>query len=449
MAGSSLTTTYYDDDYYAFDVPKAGRATISLTFPSGLGTGTAYYVNVLDQNGTVLYQVPVKAGDWNGAALKSLATYLPAGRFYIGVSGRDSYASWGKTYKLSMTVTATRAEAEPNRSTASANVVPLGATVAGSSLTTTYYDDDYYAFDVPKAGRATISLTFPSGLGTGTAYYVNVLDQNGTVLYQVPVKAGDWNGAALKSLATYLPAGRFYIGVSGRDSYASWGKTYKLSMTVTATRAEAEPNRSTASANVVPLGATVAGSSLTTTYYDDDYYAFDVPKAGRATISLTFPSGLGTGTAYYVNVLDQNGTVLYQVPVKAGDWNGAQLRSQAITLPAGRTYLLVSGRDSYSTWGKTYKLSMALKLTATPTPTISGTTKVGKTLTAKAGTWAPSGVALHYRWKRNGASITGAVKSTYRLTASDAGKKITVTVTGTKTGYKTVAKTSAARSVVK
>lgn len=43
----------------------------------------------------------------------------------------------------------------------------------------------------------------------------------------------------------------------------------------------------------------------------------------------------------------------------------------------------------------------ARSLTA-PTPKISGTVRVGKTLTAKVGTWKPSGVSLKYQWYRGG-----------------------------------------------
>ncbi|WP_157073111.1 ExeM/NucH family extracellular endonuclease [Kribbia dieselivorans] len=86
-------------------------------------------------------------------------------------------------------------------------------------------------------------------------------------------------------------------------------------------------------------------------------------------------------------------------------------------------------------------------LTSTPTPTITGTAKVGTTLRAVPGTW-DDGVKLTYQWKRNGVAIAGATKTWYKLGAADAGKRITVTVTGTKTGYVTVAKTSARTRVV-
>ena len=89
------------------------------------------------------------------------------------------------------------------------------------------------------------------------------------------------------------------------------------------------------------------------------------------------------------------------------------------------------------------------KLTATPVTKISGTAKAGRTLKAKAGTWKPSGVKLSYRWKRNGTSIAGATKSSYRVTAADRGKTLTVTVTGSKSGYAKTAKKSAGKKVAK
>lgn len=83
-----------------------------------------------------------------------------------------------------------------------------------------------------------------------------------------------------------------------------------------------------------------------------------------------------------------------------------------------------------------------------PVPTVTGTAKVGSTLTAVPGTWGPAPVALSYQWKANGVAITGATAATYKVAAARVGKRITVTVTGTKTGYTTTSKTSAASAAV-
>jgi hypothetical protein len=88
-----------------------------------------------------------------------------------------------------------------------------------------------------------------------------------------------------------------------------------------------------------------------------------------------------------------------------------------------------------------------LNLTAAATPTITGKGAVGQTLTASAGSWKPSPVTLSYQWKRNGVAIPKATATTYKLVSGDAGKKITVSVTGAKGGYVNQTKTSAAKSV--
>lgn len=104
-----------------------------------------------------------------------------------------------------------------------------------------------------------------------------------------------------------------------------------------------------------------------------------------------------------------------------------------------------AGRDA--SW--TVKFSpLKKRLTKTPTPTISGTAKVGKTLKAIAGRWQPWGVRLSYQWYRSGTKIVGATHSTYRVKSNSTGKKLRVKVTGKKSGYTTVTKTSRSTATV-
>jgi hypothetical protein len=70
-----------------------------------------------------------------------------------------------------------------------------------------------------------------------------------------------------------------------------------------------------------------------------------------------------------------------------------------------------------------------------PRPTLSDTDRVGRTLTAKLGTWGPAGVELTYRWTRDGHAIARATHRTYRLKKADRHHRIGVTVTGTEVGY--------------
>lgn len=82
-------------------------------------------------------------------------------------------------------------------------------------------------------------------------------------------------------------------------------------------------------------------------------------------------------------------------------------------------------------------------------PTISGTARSGKTLTAAAGNWGPAGVAVSYQWFADGVAISGATAPTFTVTNAQAGRRITVTATGSLAEATPVATTSAATATVK
>ena len=77
---------------------------------------------------------------------------------------------------------------------------------------------------------------------------------------------------------------------------------------------------------------------------------------------------------------------------------------------------------------------------------ITGQPKVGARLTATA---APHGWTASYRWKRDGSTIARATARTYKPTPSDAGRRLTVTVTLRKTGHSSAASTSRSVRVAK
>lgn len=89
----------------------------------------------------------------------------------------------------------------------------------------------------------------------------------------------------------------------------------------------------------------------------------------------------------------------------------------------------------------------SLTFAAAPTPLITGTTRVGRTLTAQVGMWSPT-PQFSYRWYRDGILVPDATSNTYELSYQDLGKSIKVKVTGDQAGYTTVTKTSAATSAI-
>ncbi len=79
----------------------------------------------------------------------------------------------------------------------------------------------------------------------------------------------------------------------------------------------------------------------------------------------------------------------------------------------------------------------------TKVPAISGTPKVGTTLTASPGTWNPAGATLAYQWLADGVAISGATTPTFDPKTAQTGKAVTVRVTASSLGYPTTSATSA------
>ena len=113
------------------------------------------------------------------------------------------------------------------------------------------------------------------------------------------------------------------------------------------------------------------------------------------------------------------------------------------------TVRVTGSKPGYATTSKTSAATVAVApgaLTA-PVPTISGTVQVGKVLSSARGYWG-SNVTFEYQWFADGVAIDGATNWQFTVKPEQAGKKLTVRVTGSKPGYTTTSKTSAATAAV-
>ncbi|MCK0118276.1 hypothetical protein MWU57_14675 [Isoptericola sp. S6320L] len=109
----------------------------------------------------------------------------------------------------------------------------------------------------------------------------------------------------------------------------------------------------------------------------------------------------------------------------------------------------VKGKKSGSTvTRRSAAKTVAKGVFTAPKPTISGTAKVGATLTSKPGTWTPKPTSVRYQWMANGTAIKGATGTRYTLKSAQHGKRITVKVTGTRSAHQSRSRTSAATPAV-
>lgn len=110
------------------------------------------------------------------------------------------------------------------------------------------------------------------------------------------------------------------------------------------------------------------------------------------------------------------------------------------------------GSGKLTAWGQllnqTTKSSTGLAAQAPGRVSVSGTPRIGATLTATTTGWA-SGADLAYEWYREGFDdYPLSIGKTYVPTNFDAGKKLYVKVSGIKAGYRTVASTSTVTSAL-
>ena len=149
---------------------------------------------------------------------------------------------------------------------------------------------------------------------------------------------------------------------------------------------------------VTSLDVRVGGRSVST-----------VPVAnGAAHVSVTIPEASGASGAAKLELVTANGSV--------------------IRVPA--------------------TVSQIARGAAVARPTVTGPVAVGRTVTARLGTWAAD-YRLGYQWTLNGRPIAGATRPSYRVLPADAGKRLAVAVTAERSGQPDQVTASASRLVTK
>ncbi|WZH37966.1 MAG: hypothetical protein PIR02_04700 [Microbacterium enclense] len=184
--------------------------------------------------------------------------------------------------------------------------------------------------------------------------------------------------------------------------------------------------------------------------------------------ATTFPSAVTPRTPTFSGSL-RVGSVL---TASAGEWKPAPVtvtfrwlrNGTPIPGATGKTYRLVAAdagtKIAVEVKGtapglRSVAVSSAGKSIATqafsqaPRPVVSGKMAVGSTVKASVGTWSPAPTKLMFQWRRDGVTIPGATASSYKITTSDAGARLTMTVVGTKPGFTRTSRTSESRPVAR
>ncbi len=353
---------------------------------------------------------------------------------------------------------------------------PAAASTPARPVPATYLQGSQPWREQPYAGGTVRSF------GCGPTAMANVLKGLGKDVN--PSTAARWSTANGYASKTYANAKTKYA------FFVNYGAKYGIKVTRTDSQAKAEKavrdGNWVISQMIVPKGASY-GRWTRHSHYITWYAisgsdaiirdpAFTSPSKVRAPISALFAEAKTffivdvnatlkkvsgktptiTGTPYVGKTLKSEagkwgpGTVKlsYQWYRSGKKISGATKTSYKLTKTDLGATIKVKVTGKKTNYTKTTKTSAATKTVVLgkvsgSTPTITGQTTVGETLTVKAGQWGPGTVKLSYQWYRSGKKISGATKTSYILTEADVGTTITVKVTGTKTNYTKTTKTSA------
>lgn len=158
--------------------------------------------------------------------------------------------------------------------------------------------------------------------------------------------------------------------------------------------------------------------------------AFDFSSDGSSLYALSMGSSSVIETVNTIAV--PSGTVTSSSKVFGEYGNVA-------TAHGGASYLV--GPD-----GALAKLGEGQKVAAPASVSVTGTVRVGATVTVHAGAW-PAGTALKYQWFDEYGTIPGATKSTYKIETDERGLHLQAAVIGTAPGFLQSYATSKATTV--
>jgi hypothetical protein len=193
----------------------------------------------------------------------------------------------------------------------------------------------------------------------------------------------------------------------------------------------------------------------------------DNPAATSSALTLSAPATAAVGNGYTITggLALSTGSPVAGTPVTVTrSQAGSPAIRYALTTDAHGRFSLTdkpasAGTYTYSAAYAAYGLTAAAstatasvrvgRFTDTAPPAVSGTVKVGSTVTAAPGTWTPAGAAFRYQWLANGAVISGATRPAYVVPPGLAGEKLSVRVTASKAGYQSATATSGAKVIAR
>ncbi|KQY58592.1 hypothetical protein ASD11_02750 [Aeromicrobium sp. Root495] len=409
---------------------KLGKVTGKVTLPDGKpAVGTVVTAYEPDGDGGWDY---VADDDTSSTGLYSLADVRPgAYKLQFKPSGL-AYAPEVYTNKTSLAA-------------GNAVVVKSGTTTTGINA------------QLAKAGAISGTVTLPSGVTDVRARSVAAVDKaSGEVLsygqanktsagtYAYSIKglgAGSYRVDFARGSGQSLATGQYYRGVSEKQG-PSTATPVKVSAGTTTSKINATVrtgggsirgtvlNQAGAPIKCYMMALTDDGSRSTRVAYSSATTgAFTIKGLSTGRYKLIAVSGYGADDGCFVGVGDDRYSNYYYDtdPASVGHMSARESAADTVSVTEGAATTLPHDLYYGPVTGSTF--------TAVPSPVVTGTGKVGSTLSSTGAAPTPRADSVVRQWYRGSTPITHQTGPTYKLVAADAGTPVSVRYTYKKSGY--------------
>ncbi|MFP4461500.1 MAG: hypothetical protein ACLFQE_04820 [Thermotogota bacterium] len=261
-----------DRDYYYFHVEKAGRYTIKVT---GKDAASRPYLRVMDGNNSALFRYYADEGE------PKLEATFDQGYLNIGDKICFEIYQYGDNnvmdYTVELSVDVIADNYEPNNRFKEAMEIKAAGELRDFIFPKG--DHDYYKFDIPEAGRLSVSYSYEDVNMRPALHFLNC--ENSTLLRAV----ADDVGKMAEFSYDFATSDKVYLKLNHHGDGRASLLTYLLKTEFIPVKDVYEPNNRFKEAKIIPIGQTT--SAYLFPKGDRDYYRIDVDKPGDLDIKVS------------------------------------------------------------------------------------------------------------------------------------------------------------------